>query len=605
MSDISGDVYFSAENGLEETRVVFLAGAGFPARFNEDLTVVGELGFGTGLNFLALMQLFLESAKPSARLHFVSVEGWPLRPGDAARALSAFPELEALATPLIEAWPSSHKGPHRRVFADGRVTLTVFHDESEAALANMNFKADAWFLDGFSPAKNPDMWTPELFAHLARLSKRGAPAATFTVAGAVRRGLAEAGFEVDKRPGFGRKRERLEAVYAGDGRKEARSEFAGPAKTFGSIAVVGGGIAAAALVEAFARRGRTPTVFADGGWSAGASGAPLGLLTPRLEAADRTHNRALLAAFDYAADLYRSRGWLDGEGLLRCATDEKGDARLRALADLLDDRFTWLDAADASARVGPKVGGGLWMEAAGWFSPKRVVDGLVGGLQPVDCEITDASRTDVGWILTDSDSQSYGPFETLILAGGFPGGALGPVPLEATSGQVACFKVDQGPKRPVAWGGYVAPFGDGEVLVGATHVKGCDPGPAGSAQAALRQTVAEGPICLELGACTTVWGGARAAVADRLPVCGLSPDIGFEDRWRTAARSGGTPDGSPDSLGGPVMLSAFGARGFAHAPLLAETLVSALCGEPPALQHDSLQALHPARFAWRALKRGG
>jgi tRNA 5-methylaminomethyl-2-thiouridine biosynthesis bifunctional protein len=605
VSDVSGDVYFSAENGLEETRAVFLAGAGFPERFNHDLTVVGELGFGTGLNFLGLWRLFLDHAPDDARLHFITMEGWPLRREDAAKALSAFAELADLAAPLIGAWPSPHKGAHRRVFAEGRVTLTVFHDESEAALANMAFQADAWFLDGFSPAKNPDMWTPALFQQIARLSKPGAPAATFTVAGAVRRGLAEAGFAVEKRPGFGRKRERLEAIYQGGGAGQPKPGFARPAAASGAIAIIGGGIAAASVVEALRRRGRTPTVFAKGGWASGASGAPLGLLTPRLEAADRPHNRALLAAFDYAARLYRGAGWLDGEGVLRCASDARGRARLLSLADQLDDRFAWCDSADAAARTGRETEAGLWMGAAGAFQPEQIVRGLAAELAPIDAEITGLDRGDGGWRLQDSAGGEHGPFETVIIAGGFAGGGLGPLPLEATAGQVACFKTSDKLTAPVAWGGYGAPVRPGEVLVGATHIKSDAPGDAADAERELRASLQDGPLRLDVGARTQVWGGVRAATADRLPVCGLTPDETFADTWREAARRGSAPNGTQDGLGGPILLTAFGARGFAHAPLLAEELVSALCGEPSAFEADGLQALHPARFAWRALRRGG
>ncbi len=605
VSEISGDVYFSVENGLEETRSVFLAGAGFPERFNDDLTVVGELGFGTGLNFLALAQLFLAEARPDARLHFITIEGWPLRKADAVRALSAFPELASLASELLERWPSPHTGAHRRVLAKGRITLTVFHDEIAAALDQMDFKADAWFLDGFSPAKNADMWTDTVFGHIARLSKCGAPAATFTIAGFVRRGLANAGFAVEKRPGFGRKRERLEALFQGPGHIHNRSGFAASPATRGSVAIIGGGIAAAALVEALGRRGRVPTVFAEGGWASGASGAPLGLLTPRLEAADRPHNRALLAAFDYAAQLYRDRGWLEGQGILRCASDAAGETRLKALAEQLDDRFEWRDADKASSRAGRPVKAGLWIAGAGAFDPCQIVTGLAEGVAAIDVQITEISKHAEGWQLIDSNGVARGPFETLILAGGYAGHGLTEVELEATAGQVGRFETDVPLNAPVAWGGYAAPFGQAEILVGATHIKGPDPGSSEVAESALRKTAHTGPVAIPVGACVQMWGGVRAAVADRLPVCGRTPDSSFEEHWRSTARRGGVHDGSDLGLDGPIMLGALGARGFAHAPLLAEQIVSELCGEPPALERGGIQVLHPARLAWRRLKRAG
>ena len=602
----AGDVYFSAQNGLEESRAVFLAGAGFPARFDAARTIVGELGFGTGLNFLALWDSFRRNAPSGSRLHFVTVEGFPLSRGDVGRALAAFPELAGLSQALLDAWPSPHKGAHRRVFEDGRVTLTVFHDEAEAALAQMDFQADAWFLDGFAPSKNPQMWTPSLFRHLARLSKPGAPAATFTVAGAVRRGLAEAGFDVEKRPGFARKRERLEAIYRGAPVEHKATPLAPVAASEGPVAIIGGGVAAASLVHALTRRGRQVRVFARGGWAAGASSAPYALLTPRLEAADRPHARAMLNAFDYAADLYRRLGVFEPTGVLRLASDREGARRLERLAGLLDDRFEAVDEAHASRRAGVASAAGLWMGPAGGLHPRDVVAALAGPTPAHDLEITGLQADVDGWRLESACGRREGPFGAVVIAGGHEAGALSGLAIEATAGRVGVFEREGRLHAPVAWGGYAAPLSESRMLVGATHVKGADPGAREDAAPQLRQAAADAPLEIgeALGADIESWGGVRAAVADRLPLAGAVPDAGFEARWRPAARGGAMAPHGPEREPSPLMLGALGARGFAHAPLLAEQIASALCGEPPALERAALDALHPARFAWRALKRG-
>lgn len=602
MSARAGDVYFSREDGLAESRAVFVAGAGFPERFRPDLTVVGELGFGTGLNFLALWEAFRRDAPASARLHVVSVEGFPLRREDAWRALAAFPEIAPLADALTAVWPSPHLGPHRRIFDAGRVTLTVFHDEAEAALAQMAFRADAWFLDGFAPAKNPDMWTPALFAALARLSRRGAPAATFTVAGLVRRGLAEAGFTVDKRPGFGRKRERLEAVFTGAERDERPSPFPLAAPISGPVAVIGGGIAAAALVAAFARRRQAPDVFAEGGWGVGASGAPLGLLTPRLEAADRPHNRALLAAFDHARALFDGLDGFEGGGVLRLAGE--GGGRLDRLAAMLDEDFEALDARAASARLGLASAGGLWMARAGRFAPRRLLTALTGGFLPETRRVAGVQAGAAGARLVFADGCLSRDYAAVILAGGWASAGLAPdLPLAPTAGRVAVFASATRLAAPVAWGGYAAPLAAGRVLVGATHERGPEPGAPDVAEAALRTLAAEGLDALDLGARIEDWGGVRAAAPDRLPVVGAVPGADFAGRWGAAARGGAWPEGEVESAGPVLVLGGLGARGFAHAPLLAEHLVSALGGEPVPLERQGSEALHPARFAWRALRR--
>lgn len=605
----AGDVYFSAEDGLAETRSVFLQAAGFPERFRTDRpTIVAELGFGTGLNFLALWDLFVKTAPAHARLHFVSVEGFPLRQSDAMRALSAFPGLQALSAQLTAVWPSPHKGAHRRVFENGRVTLTVFHDLAETALPNMAFEADAWFLDGFAPAKNPDMWSTDLFSELARLSAKGAPAVTFTVAGTVRRGLAAAGFSVEKKPGFGRKRERLEAIFTGEPPAIAPTPFPDPAPVDGPIAVIGGGVAAASLVKAFSSRGRSIDIFANGGWASGASGAPRGLLTPRLELSDRPHNRALLAAFDYARVMFEAFEGFEATGVARLAKDAVGAERLARLAEALDDHFTFLDADAASLRSGlGGQAGALWMEGGGQFRPERLVASLASHAAVQDGRITGLEAVADGWRLQDETGQRFGPYAGVILAGGWEQHALlagQRLTLEPTAGQLALFQSDFDLRAPAAWGGYAARL-DEALMVGATHVKHADPDSEDEAEAALRALAAAapgGPVTL--GARLGGWAGVRAAVADRLPLAGALPPQGFEEVWRGHAKGGPAPDVTDLPASGLMVLGGFGARGFAHAPLLAEALVSAICNEPAPMERAGLASLHPARLLWRAVRRG-
>lgn len=604
----AGDVYFSAEDGLAETRSVFLKAANFPERFAKGRpTVVAELGFGTGLNFLALWNLFLKVAPSYARLHFVSVEGFPLHIDDARRALSAFPELEALSDELLAVWPSPHKGPHRRVFENGRVMLTVFHDLAESALPNMDFKADAWFLDGFAPARNPDMWDTNVFTELARLSAPGAPAVTFTVAGAVRRGLAAAGFKVEKKPGFGRKRERLEAIYAGAPTEASPTPFPSAQPLEGPIAIIGGGIAAASLVHAFALRGRSVDVFAEGGWASGASGAPRGLLTPRLELGDRPHNRALLAAFDYARTLYRDLDGFEPTGVARLAPDAKGAERLVSLAQVLDDGFEFLSPTDAARRCGLGGGAGaLWMASAAQIRPERLVPAMARDATAHDVRVELLARRDDGWRLQAGTGERFGPYAGVIFAGGWAQHALlsgRGLTLEPTAGQVGLFESGFDLRAPAAWGGYAARL-DGRLMIGATHEKGADAGLLEDAEIALRQlarTAPGGPV--ELDRLQEGWAGVRAAVADRLPMTGPLPAEGYEELWRGHAKGGPMPardDLEPSSL---FVLGGFGARGFAHAPLLAESLVSALCNEPSPIERAGLASLHPARLLWRSLRR--
>ena len=196
------DPYFSLENGLDETRHVFLSGNDLPERFRDGFHVT-ELGFGTGLNFLATVQAWGDRL---GRLHFTSFEAYPLERTEMARALAAFPGLDA--APLLEAWEPE------RVMQVGPASLRLVLGDARKTLPEWEGRADAWFLDGFSPAKNPELWEPSLLMDVAHHTAPGGTAATYSAAGPVRRALAEAGFTVERVPGFGRKRHMTRARMA-------------------------------------------------------------------------------------------------------------------------------------------------------------------------------------------------------------------------------------------------------------------------------------------------------------------------------------------------------------------------------------------------------
>ncbi|MEM7319137.1 MAG: tRNA (5-methylaminomethyl-2-thiouridine)(34)-methyltransferase MnmD [Pseudomonadota bacterium] len=206
VSEHFDDPYFSLQNGLEETRHVFLAGNDLPDRFRPGFQI-GELGFGTGLNALTACREWTCSGQ-SGTLGFTSFEAYPMRPEDMARALSVFPDLGEAAARLLDLWSAGHT---EMELAPGFL-LRVIIGDARRTLIDWNGAADAWFLDGFSPAKNPELWQPDLMAEVGRHTRPGGTAATYTAAGFVRRGLQAAGFAVTRAPGFGRKRHMTRAV---------------------------------------------------------------------------------------------------------------------------------------------------------------------------------------------------------------------------------------------------------------------------------------------------------------------------------------------------------------------------------------------------------
>jgi len=237
---------------LAQARHVFLAGNALPDRWRgRDAFTILETGFGLGLNFLAAWDALRADPRGPARLHFVSVERHPFAAADLAEALAPFEELRPLATALVAIWPPPIAGFHRLQFDGGRVQLTLLAGDARELLPQLQARADALFLDGFSPAKNPEMWSPEVVRELARLAVPGATLATWTVAGGVRTALADAGFRVEKREGFGYKREMLAGVRDGDP--------AAPARPTRRAVIVGAGLAGTLVAERLASRAGQPT----------------------------------------------------------------------------------------------------------------------------------------------------------------------------------------------------------------------------------------------------------------------------------------------------------------------------------------------------------
>ena len=210
------DVYFNSDNGLQETEYVFIEHNQLKQRFatleNSTFTII-ETGFGTGLNFLAIAAHWLVLAPPSAALHYISIEKFPLTLADLTRSHVCWPQFAAISSELLQQYTNITAGNNVFSMPEGRIQLALQADDISIAMPKISQKADAWLLDGFAPAKNDEMWSKEVLTHIARLSKTSTTFATFTSAGVVRRGLQAVGFNVQKHAGFGKKREMLSGVF--------------------------------------------------------------------------------------------------------------------------------------------------------------------------------------------------------------------------------------------------------------------------------------------------------------------------------------------------------------------------------------------------------
>jgi tRNA 5-methylaminomethyl-2-thiouridine biosynthesis bifunctional protein len=636
VSRLFGDVYFSRDSGMEESRHVFLDGNDLHRRWTAlargDRFVIGETGFGTGLNFACAWRLWNEVAPEQARLSFVSVERYPLPAADIARTLDLWPGLARQRAALLAQWGELAPGWHRLGF--GNVILTLAVGDVREALPRLDAVVDAWFLDGFAPARNPEMWQPDVLAEIGRLSRPGATCATYTVAGEVRRGLEGAGFAVEKTAGFGRKREMLRGTLASPPRERWRAPWFArpPVMTRDRRAiVVGAGLAGTATAASLAARGwSVDLVDRHDAIAAESSGNPQGILYARLSPHGTALSELVGAGLQHSCRLLRGLGLEPGAGFEPCGVlqlaydddEARRQAQLAALgwpATLL----CRLDRAAASARAGIEVPtGGLLFPAAGWVRPPALCHAFASApaIRPVlDRPVRQLRRAAEEWIVSDGNRDLASAPVVVIAAAGGSAAFAGTqhLPLRLIRGQLSLVPATSASSalRTVLCGeGYVAPACDGQHSVGATH-RFRDTSTALTA-AEHRENLDK--LARLAPAFYAAVGGdgldparlqgraaLRCSAPDYLPIVGPAVDAGrFAAAYAPLARDATHELEAPSPwLEGLYVNTAHGSRGLVTAPLSGEMLAAYLEGEPAPLPRTVMEAAHPSRFLLRSLSR--
>ncbi|MDU9409701.1 bifunctional tRNA (5-methylaminomethyl-2-thiouridine)(34)-methyltransferase MnmD/FAD-dependent 5-carboxymethylaminomethyl-2-thiouridine(34) oxidoreductase MnmC [Pseudomonas sp. zfem001] len=629
-----GDIYFSQENGLEETRYVFLANNELAARFaalaDGECLNVGETGFGTGLNFLCAWQLFEQQAPADARLHFVSVEKYPLHHDDLQRAMALWPELAPFSAELLTQYRAIHPGFQRLLLAGGRVVLTLLIGDVMEQLPQLDARIDAWFLDGFNPAKNPEMWTPELFAELARLSAPGTTIGTFSSAGRVRRALNEAGFKMKRVPGLGKKWEVAKGQFIGGPQTIGKPWFARPARLQEKHAVViGAGLAGCATAASLAARGWRVTVLErHDDVAREASGNPQGVLYLKLSAHGTALSQLIVAGFGHTRRLLerlqRGVDW-DACGVLQLAFDTKEAERQSKLAaafpnDLL--HALTKDEAEQQAGIGLPAGG-LFYPDAGWVHPPALCRQLVQHplieLRPYQ-EALSLSRHNDRWHV-DGQSGVLAEAPVLVLACAAEISRLLPdtnLPLKRIRGQISRLpanSLSSQLRTVVCAEGYVAPPREGEHTLGASFdFHSYDLTPSVAEHAGNLELLRE--ISTDLAERlqaehvdpATLKGRAafRCTSPDYLPIVGPLADAeAFTETYAVLAKDARqVPDAPCPWLHGLYINSGHGSRGLITAPLSGELIAAWLEDEPLPVPREVAEASHPNRFMLRKLIRG-
>jgi len=569
------DGYYGQVDGIQESHCVFIEGNDLPKRFSQlqanEVFVIGETGFGTGLNVLLAAQTFVEHAHPKAILHIVSADLHPLCAQDFRRACAAWSSLRTWVDPLISQYPPAAPG-HHRVWLAPNIELTLMWGDAAASFHASTACVNAWFLDGFSPAHNPKMWSSELFEALSARSAPAATLASFTAAGHVRRGLGDVGFVIEKKPGFGGKRHRIVGRKPGmEPHKFMRT---------GHAIIVGAGLAGATTARALAMRGWSVEVNDPNPPASGASGNLAGVVyatpSPHLQAQNRFYLTALI----------RSLGWFHALGF---PTDpENGQlsdvllhlkqARRKKNAQLAHSTGAW--PSDLLSLIDENT---ACLHGAGYIRPSAWVHHLLDHPNINHQAKKINSVRDQQGVVVLANAQDAMDFD-----------GLQDLPLKAIRGQVTQL---QATPESMSWQqaqchvGYLTPAIDGQHCIGATYdLHGEHTGVVDKDDVHnIEQLKTHLPKAWQ------ALGGENLKIIDR----------------RAAYRCT-TPDrlplvGNVESLGPDVWLNiGHGSRGITHTPVCAELLADWICqtNQTAGLGVDATMAdaLSPSRYLEKATK---
>lgn len=666
------DAYTSQRGARVEREHVFLRGNGFGAEGDADggrwtqagsagrpRHVIAELGFGTGVTFLSAWAAFRAHAPADAQLDWVSVEGAPLDAATLSCAALSDPTMAHLAplvAELARTWPAHVRGIHRRAFDGGRVRLTLLFGDVLELLPVMDFRADAWCLDGFSPARNAEMWSEEALAQVAAHTRMGSTLATYSAASAVGDRLSALGFRVARSPGANGKREMISATMerapdrkcvrtlpkwfaVPEGAGHAAPHDTSPASVPHSPStaiVIGAGIAGASAARALAERGLRVTVLDAGRAASGASAAPRAVLAPHLASWQSPQTRIVAHAFLHArAVMERIGAPLDPCGMVHPVNGDDEWGYEQAIADWgwPDDMLRLVQADDATAVAGTPLcsrespEGALLVRDAGTTRPADTVRAALSHPAITLREQVPVARLHPlpeGWRVDAEDGRTFDAHIVVIATAGIPAGALPEmpealasdalpsVPFDATRGQLSTLSFEGAaavPHTVVSANGFAMPPVDGAICAGATFEHERLATPATPHDDAINLGHVE-RLLPELAACAPArrgaWAGIRTSVHDHCPIAGpVVADGAFRQAFARLAHGPVAAQWTDAPvLPGLFATLAHGSRGTCTAFLAAELIADMACGTPRCVADDLLPALLPQRFLVRELRGG-
>ncbi len=656
-SDTYDDIYFSAANPIEESRHVFINGNDLETRMphvGHTPLVIGECGFGFGINFLVTCERFCELSPRGSKMHFLSCEAHPVLKKDLERFYKTLPStLQPYAENLLDHYPEQGKGLHRIVLQHQQhlFILDLIYDDAPAAFQKLSTHApviDAWYLDGYSPSKNEAMWDTDLINIIAKLSKSGTTLATYSVAGMVRENLKHAGFAVSKRKGFGKKRQMLSGVMPAltkithHWEKSWSNPWPEKDAKVSKVGIIGAGLAGSATAHALALRGYSVTVLEkNASIASGASGNPRGLVHFNPGRQLTPANLFRLSAFSYAVRHYRNLAkhhnfaW-QSCGLVQLARDKTELEEYRNLLEqkLYDSGFMTAINAEQATNIS-----GLALSDSGLFFPQA------GSLDPVALCQTWTSQNTIK-LFTNRDVSAInfheelwqvdmngpnGPekqkFDALVICdnGASPGLAQeNKYPLRFNFGQTDSFNLDglipasSFLKCPVRKKGYLIPWGDEDpsriTIGGSFAAEDKHSNEHTTMQKHNFQMLKDITPVLHESPASDLYTdidkissrrGMRCSTPDYLPLAGpveekhLTSNIfsGYQRNARKEIMS------NPHYYPGLYINIAHGSSGLVTTPLLGEYIASLISRESLPINHDEIAAVLPMRYLIRDLKR--
>ncbi|MDH5472933.1 MAG: bifunctional tRNA (5-methylaminomethyl-2-thiouridine)(34)-methyltransferase MnmD/FAD-dependent 5-carboxymethylaminomethyl-2-thiouridine(34) oxidoreductase MnmC [Gammaproteobacteria bacterium] len=625
------DIYFSRQGGIAETEHVFLKHNGLPERWLDcEQFVIAETGFGTGLNFLITLRHWLDSAPLHARLYYFSVEKYPLSRTDLLQALSVWDDYQDLVDQLLAVYPPAVNGFHPMRFCQQRVTLVLMLGDVETLLSQMNASVDAWYLDGFAPGKNPDMWSKQVFQQIAAHSHPDTRFSTYTAVGDVRRGLRDCGFDVSRVAGFGEKREMLTGVMTAPQRPKTTMPWFYPPHEKSKakrVAVVGAGIAGVMTAWSLANRGwQVMLIEKHASLAQEGSGNPLGVLMPRITLDQSVEGEFYASAFFVMVNLLNqikraddSFSWQQ-QGVLQLASSERIKKQIQKI-DLPDDYVCAVSAQQASDICGLDIATeALYFKQAGWFRPEDLCQRLlamqVGNIQlHSHTEVTRLSHDQSDWQIMCADHKVFN-VDAVVLATASQVSDFQQtefLELQTARGQISYLPSVQQSRKlkcAVCYDGYILPSTDEQHVVGATFEPDIS-----SLEMSLDGHVKNLESCnqwmnnlfpnIDI---TAVQGrtGLRATTTDRMPIVGAVPDLEFYQAEYHDLYKGRAENVYPEAryLPGLYVNVGHGARGLTSSLLCAEIIAAELNAEPVCVSNNVQYALHPARSVIKKYKKG-